>query len=85
MALPRLRSVIVSGAPERVVRWHVANDRRGASALDMAAAREWLRRRRVSGIACFPVQASDNPNAPELRALDGVVIPLEEPHADRPV
>jgi len=79
MTLPRLRSVIVSGASERVVRWHVATDRRGPGALDVAAAREWLRRRHVSGIAYFPVQASDNPNAPELRALDGAVIPLEGP------
>jgi CRISPR-associated protein Csb3 len=83
MALPRLRSVIVSGAPECVVRWHVGSDRRGPGALDVAAAREWLWRRHVSGTACFPVHASDNPNAPELRALDGVVIPLEEPHVER--
>ena len=84
MTLPRLRSVIVSGAPERIVRRHLASDRPGAADLEAAVDRDWLRRRGVGGIAYFGVQASDNPNAPELRTLDGVVLPLEEPHAEQP-
>ncbi len=84
MAMPRLRSVILSSELELVVRKRVADDRRAPTDLEAEAARDWLRDRHVSGVAYFPVWASDNKSAPELRALDGTVIPLEAGPDDRP-
>jgi CRISPR-associated protein Csb3 len=85
MTMPRLRSVILSSELERVVRKRVADDRHAPTDLEAEAARDWLRDRHVSGVAYFPVWASDNKNAPELRALDGTVIPLEAGPDDRPL
>jgi CRISPR-associated protein Csb3 len=85
MTMPRLRSVILSSELERVVRKRVADDRHAPTDLEAEAARDWLRDRHVSGVAYFPVLASDNVNAPELRALDGTVIPLEAGPDDRPL
>ena len=85
LTMPRLRSVILSSELELVVRKRVADDRHAPTDLDAEAARDWLRDRHVSGIAYFPVWASDNAKAPELRALDGTVIPLEAGPDDRPL
>ncbi len=85
LTMPRLRSVILSSELELVVRKRVADDRHAPTDLDAEAARDWLRDRHVSGIAYFPVWASDNVKAPELRALDGTVIPLEAGPDDRPL
>jgi CRISPR-associated protein Csb3 len=76
MPMPRLRSIIVSGELELLVRAHLAKDQAVGQTLEVGAAREWLRRRGVGAVACFAIQASANPSAPELRALDAVVVPL---------
>jgi hypothetical protein len=77
--------VILSSELERVVRKRVTGDRDAPSDLEADAASDWLRDRHVSGVAYFPVWASDNVNAPELRALDSTVIPLEAGPDDRPL
>jgi hypothetical protein len=83
MTMPRLRSVILSSELERVVRKRVADDRQASTDLEAEAGREWLRDRRVSGVAYFPIGTFGSNNCPEYRALDGVVIPLEAGPDDR--
>lgn len=85
LALPRLRSIIVSGTVERVVRAHVAAEHVVRPALEARAARDWLVSRGIGAVASFPVQASDNPNAPELRALNAQLIRLEAACGDSSV
>ena len=81
MAMPRLRSILLSGPLRDFVQVGVEDamrdgdiDRRAANLeLTRQAHREWLADRGVAAVARFELIASSNPSAPELRALDGFI------------
>ncbi len=75
IALPRLRSIIVSG---HLARAAVPADMTTAdAALSAEGARTWLINRGIGAVVRFPIGEFGSANAPERRALLGTVVRLE--------
>lgn len=75
IALPRLRSIIVSG---HLARAAVPADVTTAdAAFATQGSRAWLIDRGIGALVRFPIGEFGSANAPERRALFGTVVPLE--------
>lgn len=87
MAMPRLRSILVSAPLRDFVQLGLERlrqdddiDQRGADLeLEHRTHREWLRDRGVAAVARFELIASSNLSAPELRSRDGSIEPVSRP------
>jgi len=73
ITLARLRSLIVSA--QLPILGHAEQLGDGHDRLEFERARSWLAARGVGAVVTFPIWVSDNPNAPERRALLGSITP----------
>lgn len=91
LPLARLRTIVASAALARVATaqalelsrsaWTTKDRQRWdgmASALRRPADLAWLERKGVEAVMLSHIEASDNPNAPELHVAGGRMFPLEE-------